>query len=389
MHTIDVVIIAILGPGLLIWLYALGATLKMRRVVVALAKLPRGDTLPTVSIISPACNEAASIEAAVTTWLAQSDVDAQIVVVDDRSSDGTGAIIDGLAADHDHVTAVHVEARPDGWLGKLNALHHGVAEATGDWLLFADADVHFAEGAIARAVHYAETHGFDLVTAYPEIESAGLLGDLAWAAVATVSGPAGFWRSRDPDSEHAFAIGAFILVRRAAFEETPGFAWLKLEVADDMGLALLLKHHGFRCDVLNGRGQVRLRWYTSFRDMVARSQKNWFAIACRFSLARATAFTLLLLATTAVPFALLLPLTHPASIALPIAVTATIIATSTLEARWSGRPLVPALVAPLGFALVAFMVLRAGVIGVRLGGIAWRGVHYPSALLREAQRFRM
>lgn len=389
MTALDIAVIAVLGPGVAIWGYAFFAAIYMTRALRVLGHQPRPEARYDVSIISPACNEASTVSGSVKTWLAQDDVDMHIVVVNDRSIDDTGAIIDALAQEHDQVTAVHVDTLPEGWLGKLNALHRGVAQARGDWLLFADADVRLTPGALARAIHYAEREGFDLVTAYPQIETAGWLCDLAWAAISSITGASGFWRSRDPKSERAFAMGAFILVRRSAFEATPGFAWLKLEVADDMGLAILLKHHGFRCDVLCGREQVRLTWYTSLSDMVVRSQKNWYGIACRFSLARAWLFALVLVATTLTPLAILLPLTHPIAIALPLAVPILIVGASIVEAVWSGRRVAPALMAPLGFPLVAYMVLRAAIIGHRLGGITWRGVTYPASQLRDVQRFRM
>jgi len=386
---IDLFVVLWVGPSALLWLYALGATVRMTRVIPVLAETGLGEARPSVSVVSPACNEATSIEGSVRSWLAQDRIDIQVIAVNDRSSDDTGQIIEELAAEDRRLVPVHVEALPDAWLGKLNALHHGVQRATGDWLLFADADVRLTEDAIARAVHHAETHGFDLVSAYPQVERADWLADLVWAAIGSTAGPSGLWRSRDPNSERAFAMGAFILVRRAAFEQTPGFPWLKLEVADDMGLAILLKEHGHRCDVVNGRGLVRLRWYTSFGDMVRRSQKNWFGIMSRFSLLRSCLIACVCFATLSIPLTLLLPLTHPLAFALPIVTMAALVSASALEARWSRRALLPALFAPFGFVLLGAMVLRAGVLGHRLGGIEWRGVVYPSGLLRGEQRFEM
>ncbi len=389
MSIVDVLVIAVFGPGVLIWLYALFATLRMVRAIPVLARVPPSNGSCTVSIISPACNEAASVGRSAQSWLDQDGVAAQVVLVNDRSTDDTARIINELAEQDQRVTAVHVTELPDGWLGKLNALHQGVQHATGDWLLFADADVRLAKDALARAIHHAEQENFDLVSAYPEIESAGFGADTVWAAIGATAGPAGLWRCRDPKSKRAFAMGAFILVRRSAFERTPGFEWLKLEVADDMGLAILMKHHGHRCDIVSGRGQVRLRWYTSLADMVRRSQKNWFAILSRFSLARATFISSLCVATALTPLALLMPASHPMLLLLPALCTLCLVGTSLGEALWSGRPALPALFAPLGMLLLAFMVMRAAIIGRRLGGIEWRGVVYPTASLRGVQRFQM
>ena len=105
----------------------------------------------------PACNEAAHLESAARTILDQDYPQLEIILVDDRSSDGTGALIDLLAREDARVKAIHIDKLPDGWLGKVHALQRGVERAEGEWLLFTDADVHFAPTMLRRAVAYV-TH---------------------------------------------------------------------------------------------------------------------------------------------------------------------------------------------------------------------------------------
>lgn len=138
---------------------------------------------------------------------------------------------------------------------------------------------------------------------------------------------------------------------------------------------MLLKHHGHQCEVLCGRGDVRLVWYESFADLVAKTQKNFFGIMCRFSLLRSIVAFVALLWLGLFPLTLLAPVSNPALWLLP--------------ALGLGRRLLPALFAPIGLVVLAFVVLRAGVIGARLGGITWRGGLYRSDTLRDAQRFRI
>ena len=378
------------APTAAFWIYAVLCTVWMTRQIPLLESQParEGDP-PSVTVVSPACNEEPSVERSVRSWLAQDDVDLRIVAVNDRSTDRTGAVLDALASEHDRVHVVHVDTLPPGWLGKVHALHRGTAEASGDWLLFADADVRLAPGTLSRAVAFAERRGVDLLTAMPEIASADFWSDVAWGFVGAAVGPARMWRTRDPRSKHAFGVGAFILVRREAFEQTPGFSWLKLEVADDQGLAMLLKHHGHRCDIVNGRELVRLTWYTSLRDMIVLSQKNWFAIAGRFSLWRSLLVASLAVVSALSPLAMLLPGIAAGLMAIPIAGQAALVAATAIQARWTGRPAAPSLLAPVGILVVAFMIVRAGIIGARLGGIEWRGVLYSSEELRDVQRFEM
>jgi len=358
--------------------------------VLSSVVVPERDAPPTVTALTPACDEEGAVEATVRSFLAQSGVTLDVVAIDDRSRDRTGAILDALAAEDGRVTVLHVRELPEGWLGKVHALEVGSRHATGDWLFLADADVRLSPEAIARAVAYAEQRGADVVTAYPQIEPAGLLADVTWSFIGCMAGIGlAPWRLRDPESKHAIAIGAFILVRRSAFATTPGFSYIRLEVADDMGVAILMKDHGFHCDAVNGRGDVRLRWYDDFREMVVRSQKNFYGIMSRFSLARGLSIALLLAWVGLTPALLAAPVTAQAVLLAPALGTTAMVATSLLHAHWAARPLAPALIAPLGALLLAFIVLRSALVGARLGGIQWRGVLYDADLLRDAQRFRM
>src|SRR6185369_2740694 len=108
------------------------------------------------SVVVPACNEARTIERALTSLLAQDYPDLEIVLVDDRSSDETGAIIEHLAASDRRISAIHVRELPAGWLGKVHALQRGLERARGELVLFTDADIHFAPGALRRAVAWVE-----------------------------------------------------------------------------------------------------------------------------------------------------------------------------------------------------------------------------------------
>src|SRR6185369_5444580 len=100
----------------------------------------------------PACNEAGTIETALASLLAQDYPGLEIVLVDDRSSDGTGVIIDRLAASDPRISAIHVRDLPIGWLGKVHALQRGLERVRGALVLFTDADIYFAPGSLRRAV---------------------------------------------------------------------------------------------------------------------------------------------------------------------------------------------------------------------------------------------
>ena len=117
---------------------------------------PGPDTWPKVTLVIPACNEEATIEAAMKSVLRLDYPALELIIVEDRSTDDTAAITDAFAQAHEHVEVIHVEDLPEGWLGKLHALHVGTEAATGDFIVYADADVHFATDTLKRVVAWAE-----------------------------------------------------------------------------------------------------------------------------------------------------------------------------------------------------------------------------------------
>ncbi len=382
-----IVVLCLVGAAL--HLGALAMTLAGMRRMRRLADVPVAEPVPPISIVSPACNEAERVSEAVRSWLRQQGVDLQIVVVNDRSTDGTGALLDELAASEPRVEALHITHLPDGWLGKVNAMQQGCAAATGDWILFLDADTHLAPQALRKAVGYAEAAGRDFLSVLPQIETAGVLGDTVWNLTLALFHIANRpWNIPDEGSPAIGASGAFLLVRRSALEAGPGLAWLKLEVADDFGLCLLIKEHGGSAELLCGAGEVSLTWYASYAEMTRRMQKNFYAITGRFSLARTVVQGLLLVAAGSWPMLALL-YSSPVVLGAVASSQLLLVVNAWVAAGWSGRPRTAALLAPFGFFLVAYMVVRAGIVGHRSGGITWRGVLYPADLLRAQQRVKL
>ncbi len=393
MNPLELLLGVWVGVPALVWLVALAATVRtilsvplLRNVVVDQTR----TAWPTLSVISPACNEAQGIEASLRSLLQQDWPALQLVAINDRSTDDTGAIMDRVAQQDPRLTAVHITQLPDGWLGKLHALHQGTQHARGDWLLFADADVEFAPGSLKQAITHAEARGLDLLTAIPEIAPMGAAGDAVFnAAGVLLCLGSRLWAVKQRTSSAVAGVGAFILVRRSAFEATPGFEWLRLEVADDVGLGLLMKTHGKRCDVVNGCGALRLAWYASFVDLRDKMQKNFFGILARFSLLRAVAMAAVLTWWSTFPVALLAPgLPVWAAVTTVVGLLA-LVASAVMYAVWARRPLGPAVVVPLGMVLMVYLLLRSTVVGRRLGGITWRGKLYPTALLKAAQKVKV
>lgn len=239
--------LALLGAAY--WLFSAWSSLRSVRSVPVLERLspPEPGKWPRLTLVVAARNEAAELEASLESRLREDYPDLELVVVNDRSTDATGEILDKVAARDRRVVPIHVRALPAGWLGKLHAMHRGVERASGEWILFTDADVHFQPGTLKRVVAYAEARKLDHVAALPTVWRGGALLDAVIAfSLRAIFMSFRAWEVEDPRTHTAAGCGAFNLVRRSAYERTPGFEWMKMEVADDLGLGQMLKAYGGR-----------------------------------------------------------------------------------------------------------------------------------------------
>ena len=139
-----------------------------------LKDIPPAPAGPTLSIVTAARNEARGIEAAVKSLLRLDYPGLEIVIVNDRSEDDTGAILQRLVVDHPHLKVITIAELPPGWLGKNYALHTGAARATGQLLLFTDADIVFEPSTLRRAVALMEEERIDHLAAIPDVRVPGL-----------------------------------------------------------------------------------------------------------------------------------------------------------------------------------------------------------------------
>jgi cellulose synthase/poly-beta-1,6-N-acetylglucosamine synthase-like glycosyltransferase len=207
------------------------------------------NRIPALSVILAARDEERSVNESVVSMLAQDySSTLEVIAVNDRSTDRTGEILEELATKHpDSLRVLNVESLPEGWLGKTHALYIGSAEATGEWLLFTDADVIFSHDCSEKAVRYAIDNGLDHLTLPPEILCKGILLRSFVAAFTLIfemtQRP---WRVSDPQAQEHVGIGAFNLIRKDAYERSGTHRAIRMRPDDDMKLGQLLKRHGFR-----------------------------------------------------------------------------------------------------------------------------------------------
>jgi hypothetical protein len=335
-----------------------------------------------VSVIVTASNEADTIEPALRSLLALEYRPLEIIVVNDRSTDDTGSIIDRLVTGVGHAKSLHVEHLPDGWLGKVHAMHRATEIATGDWFLFTDADVVFHPGVIRDAVAQAEADKLDHFSLLPRMLNGPFLLDITVACFAQVITHLAFGLWAIP-----FGAGAFNMVRRSALEASEGLSWLKMEVADDTGLALLIANNGGKSHAVTAVDSLSLSWYPTLGAMFRGLEKNAGLLISQGKIWR---FAMVWIAGGSLcmfPFLglALTPDLWPIVVAGELSY---IIATWRLRGRLGAQQWL-AIFAPAGFFLIGSVGLWSMVQMVRQDGITWRGTHYPLKALIEGQQVKL
>jgi len=377
--------------GAAYWCFSALVALAAGRHISVLSeeRVPDPEVWPKLSIVLAARDEAATLEAAARTHLASDYPNLEFVLVDDRSTDGTAEIVDRLASEDPRVRAVHITELPDGWLGKVHGLQRGTEVATGDWLLFTDADVHLAPGALRQAVAYCEARGRDHLAGLPRLLPAGPVVDACVSVFGRwVVGGVRPWEVRNPDHPRGAGVGAFNLARRSVFERSEGFAWIRLEIADDMGRGLVMTRAGADVELVNAHDLVQLQFYESTGAMVRGQEKAGFSILGRYSLLRTLAVATVLPAVELSPLVGLIPLGPAWLPALALSAYGFGLLQQALVNRWMGMPAWPALLHPVAMVLLGWMFVRSGVVCWRAGGIRWRDTFYETEELRANMRFR-
>jgi glycosyltransferase involved in cell wall biosynthesis len=346
-----------------------------------LQNVPPAPAGPPLSIVAAARNEARGIEAAVRSLLRLDYPALEIVIVNDRSTDETGAILEQLAAEHPRLRVTTINELPEGWLGKNYALQSGAAAATGDLLLFTDADIVFEPSTLRRAVALIEEERIDHLAAIPDVRVPGLALNAFMAAFGVFfslySRP---WKARDPRSRSHIGVGAFNLIRTAVYQAIGGHRAIAMRPDDDMKLGKLVKKHGFRQDVVSGRGFVVVEWYESLRELVDGLMKNAFA-GVDYSLLKLAGSTLALFLMNVLPFLAVFFTTGVTRVLYGVCVVLIVLIFS-VSARFGGAPLIFVLAYPFAALLFAYIMWRSALIAVTRGTITWRGTAYPLAAMR-------
>ena len=340
---------------------------------------------PRVSIVVPARNEEEHIREALKQLLDLDYSNYEVIAVNDRSTDRTGAIMDEIAASLEaqgKLKVIHVTELPPRWLGKTHAMWTAGQQATGDWLLFTDADVFFKPDALRRAIAYAEAENADHLVLLPRMimKLPGESMMMAFFQALFVFGHRP-WKVADPKTRDHIGVGAFNLVRRSTYEAIGTYQALRMEVLDDMKLGKVIKNAGFAPRVVFGDDLVSLRWAKGAFGVVNNLTKNFFALLS-FQWWRTIASVIGVGFLNLGPF-LGVVMTH-GWLRLPygIALLSIFAIYFGMSSRSDVRPYYFFL-HPVATTLFMYALMRSMFHALWHDGVVWRGTRYPLDELRK------
>ncbi len=354
---------------------------------------------PFVSVLVPARNEQHRVLAdCIRSILAQDYGRFEVIAVNDRSTDATGAILETLAKSDDRLRAIEGEEPPAGWLGKPYAMQQAFNHARGEWILATDADMIFDRAALRTAMDRTLAGKGDAMTLIPHFEAGSfwervMIPTWAWVLLMFTL----FYRISNPRTHGAVGIGGFFLMRRGVLERVGGYEALQDEVLEDVRLAEMIKRSGARLLTEHAPNLLSTRMYRNFGEMWECSTKNWFS-GMKFSLPFALSGVVSMYLMSVLP-----PLIALASaIAIAAGVSADLwLLLIPAALSWLLQVLVLAIVsqrsevspayaltAPLGLGLLYAMLFDSSIRITTGKGVTWKGRRiYESSGVRPP-RFR-
>ena len=368
----------IIGPALTMW--------RVRRSRDLGETPPATGDAPLVSVIIPARNERRNIGRSVRAALDGTWQAVEVIVVDDRSSDGTADVARTASGSDHRVRIVENPDLPEGWFGKPWACATGAAAARGEIFCFTDADARHGPELVARAVNAMRTRELDMLTVAGRQELGSFWERIVqphvfWMLAARYGGTESVNRSRRVKDK--IANGQCIFVRRDAYERIGGHGAVHDQVAEDVALAQRLFAAGMRTELVLGRDELTTRMYASLGEIMAGWRKNVFAggrEAMPWGRVGQMIFPALLLLVPLLTVAPLIVLMTAALVAVPtwLATSAAVaviaqLATWILVYRWMAAPVSYAFVFPLGAAVFAIIATQAIARGPN---VEWKGRRY-------------
>ncbi|MEO5985259.1 MAG: glycosyltransferase family A protein [Ferruginibacter sp.] len=370
---------------LLYWMVLAFYLLINGRKIKYLKNLESDKTItPSVAFIIAIRNEEADIKDALTSVCLLDYSNLKIIVVNDRSTDGTAEILGALNKTFPF-QLLTITGLPSGWLGKNNALYTATQSADANYFLFTDADVIFHKDTLAKAISFAHHNNLDHLTVLPEItaRSAPLRGVFAVfiMMLTTLQRP---WAAKKKSSKASIGVGAFNLVKKEAYLHAGTHKAIAMRPDDDLQLAALIKKSGGCSDVLYGMGALQVEWYKSVNEFINGLMKNAFS-GFHYSIMKVAGGVLGVLLFFVLPLPLLLTFGNCTEwVILFFTMLCQLILFWKMPGAknewWFG------LTIPYSGMIMIYIFIKAAYTNTRDGGITWRDTFYSLNELRNAKR---
>lgn len=315
----------------------------------------------------------------------------EVIVVNDRSTDSTEEIIQSLELANPLLRSVQINHLPEGWLGKVHALHQGIKHADGEYVLFMDADVVVSEHVLKASVKACQDNNLDHLGVLPEIIPGDfLLNVMTTTSILLFVHSSKSWIdiSKRP-IESTKGVGAYNFIKRSAFLKTEGFAWLKMDVADDVALAQLIAKNGGRSQLMRaGTSGLEIKWYESFRKFILGLEKNIVGGFTNYRPELIFMMSFISIMVSVIPI-IALSTHEPAIFYSGICFFILLFIFDLFIKKLMRQSFFSILLLPLGISLFGIILLRAAYLCFRRGGIKWSGTFYSLKDLKEGTRVKL
>ncbi|NLP53086.1 glycosyltransferase family 2 protein [Bacillus sp. RO1] len=338
---------------------------------------------PLLSIILAGKDEEKHIEASLQSQFQQTYSNIEWIVVNDRSSDRTGTIIDQMAKTEPRMKCIHIKQLEDGWLGKNHALYKGYLQSKGEYILFTDADILFEKDTLIKAITYYQNKRLDHLTLAPNLK-----GNSFWTNAFVSFFLFGFgyfkrpWKSNDPKSKSAIGIGAFNLLSRDAYEEIGTHKNIKMRPDDDLMLGSQIKEAGMKQHLALALDHLQVEWYPDLRSALIGLEKNTFAGLFYSYFMVLFALSGLFLSQL-FPFIALLMTTGTTQLIFAFSILMLALAYNETANKMAKGANIYITVFPITVLLFMYSIARATILTLQRGGIIWRGTFYSIKQLKK------
>lgn len=378
---------------LFFWIYFL---FSCRRALVNIKFLDHEkeelEHIPLVTVVIAVKDGEDEIAETVTKLLSSPYDRLELIVVNDRSTDNTGKILEDLKRHFPSLKVVHLDYLEPGWLGKVHALKHGTDLARGDLLLLMDADIHLDKSVLSKAINSMNRYQLDHLAVLPNLYPVNFVVDviLANSTIMFIESNKPWKKIEERHADSVRGVGAFNLFRRKFFmENTPGFSWIKMDIVDDVALAKMIALNQGRTKLMFASEKgPSLAYYNSFMNMVMGFEKNFFAGMANYRYGLMLGLVTFLTSLLIIPLSWIFLLEHREfQIMGGLYLFCNLIMAFYINQKIP-RKVIYYFLMPIGQFMMGIFLLRSALVCLKNNGVKWRGTHYPYRELKNQCRVK-